>query len=94
MKQQANIAEAKNNLPKYIHKVESGTDICITRHGKAVAMLVSMENYHNQSATKGGLFNAIMQWRQQLDTIESDIVSDDFIDGLRDKKQARNFSWD
>jgi len=53
-----------------------------------------MENYHHQSATKGGLFNAIMQWRKQLSTIESDIVSDDFIDGLRNKEPARDFSWD
>ena len=92
MKQQTSIAEAKNNLPQYVHKAEEGIDICITRHGKAVAMLVSMDNY--QATPQGGLFDAIMQWRDQLETIETDLISDDFIDSLRDKKPARDFSWD
>jgi prevent-host-death family protein len=34
--------EAKNKLSELLDKVESGEDVVITRHGKAVARLVSV----------------------------------------------------
>ena len=92
---QSSIAETKNNLPKYIHEAEEGNDICITRHGKAVAMLVSIDRYKSKFTEEdNGLYGAIMAWRKQLDSDNGDLWTDKEIDALRDKSPARDFSWD
>ena len=89
------IAETKNNLPKYIHEAENGNDLCITRHGKPVAMLVSIERYENKFTDEdNSLFSAIMAWRAKLDTNDGDLFTDSEINALRDKTPARDFSWD
>ncbi len=92
---QSSIVETKNNLPKYIHEAEEGNDICITRHGKAVAMLVSIDRYKSKFTEEdNGLYGAIMAWRKQLDGDNGDLWTDEEIDALRDKSPARDFSWD
>ena len=89
-----NIVDTKNNLPKYIYQAEAGKDICITRHGKAVAMLISIERYKSKfTEADSGLYGAIMAWRQQV-TFDEDLLSDQTIDALRNKRPARDFSWD
>jgi len=98
----SSIAETKDNLPKFIHEAETGNDICITRHGKAVAMLVSMERYNNAVAEEkdNGIYGAIMAWRKQFDSHDTvdkpddELWTDKEIDALRDKSPARDFSWD
>lgn len=106
----SSIAETKDNLPKYIHEAETGNDICITRHGKAVAMLISMERYKTVVAEEKdkGIYGAIMAWRTQLNNPElntpdkqdvenktdSKLWTDKEIDALRDKSPARGFSWE
>lgn len=101
----SSIAETKDNLPKYIHEAETGNDICITRHGKAVAMLVSMERYNNGVAEQKdkGIYGAIMVWRKQLNNpdkqdaenkTDDELWTDKEIDALRDKSPARGFSWE
>ena len=58
---QSSIAETKDKLPKYIHEAEAGNDICITRHGKAVAMLISIDRYKSKFTEEdNSLYGAIM----------------------------------
>lgn len=91
----SSIAETKDNLPKYIHEVETGNDICITRHGKDVAMLVSMQRYKEKFTEEDdGVYGAIMAWRGQLDDKDEELWTDAEIDALRDKSPVRDFSWD
>jgi len=90
----SSIAETKNNLPKFIHEAENGNDICITRHGKPVAVLVSIERYKNKFSDENSLFDAIMTWRSKLESSDGDLFTDSEIDALRDKSPARDFSWD
>lgn len=85
------IAEAKNNLPRLIHAVESGGDIHITRFGKPVAVLISEERYQQLFSTGKTVFQAIMQWREQYGSIA---LTDEEIDSWRDRTPAREFSWD
>ena len=42
MQQMINIREANQNLSKYIRLLHEGDEIVITKHGKAVAKLVSV----------------------------------------------------
>ena len=43
------IFEAKNKLPQFIHQVEEGETLGITRHGKVVAYLVGEDGLNQQS---------------------------------------------
>ena len=42
MQQMVNLREANQNLSKYISSLHEGDEIVITKHGKAVAKLVSV----------------------------------------------------
>ena len=45
MQKQFSIAEAKNRLPTLVHYVEKGPSVKLTRWGKPVAVLLSIEEY-------------------------------------------------
>lgn len=59
----ATISTLKNQLPEWVHKAEQGEDIQITRHGKPVAMIVSLERYNRAFHTGKGAFNTYLRWR-------------------------------
>ena len=49
--------EAKNRLTSLVHEVEKGSPVQITRHGKAVAVLIGSADYATLD-DKGGSFSA------------------------------------
>jgi PHD/YefM family antitoxin component YafN of YafNO toxin-antitoxin module len=51
-----------------IHQLESDEAIHLTRHGKPVAVMLSEANYQKLTQKNKGLFQAIQQWRSQLDS--------------------------
>lgn len=58
------IFEAKNKLPFFIHLVESGETVQITRHGKPVARLVAETECEQKS--EGQIFmDKVMVWREK-----------------------------
>lgn len=60
---EAAVFEAKNRLPYYIHLVESGETVQITRHGKPVARLVAEKECEQKS--EGQVFmEKVMAWRK------------------------------
>ncbi len=59
----ATISHLKNHLPEIVHDVENGNDIHITRHGKPVAVIISLERYSRAFSSGHGIFNAIQRWR-------------------------------
>lgn len=59
------IFDVKNRLPYFIHLVESGETVQITRHGKPVARLVSEEAVVQEQKTEGQIFmDKLMEWRK------------------------------
>lgn len=55
------IHEAKNKLPHFIHLVEEGESLEITRHGKTVAFLV-----HQQTLPEQDRFSiALNHWKEK-----------------------------
>lgn len=86
------IAEAKNHLSKLIHQLESDGAIHLTRHGKPVAVMLSEANYQKLTQKNKGLFQAIQQWRSQLD--EDSALTEAELKQLRASGQEREFSWD
>lgn len=59
------IFDVKNRLPYFIHLVEGGETVQITRHGKPVARLVSEEAVMQEQKTEGQIFmDKLMEWRK------------------------------
>ena len=86
------IAEAKNNLSQLIYQLESNEPIHLTRHGKPVAVMLSEANYQKLTYKDNSLYQAIQQWRNQLDGDSG--LTETELKKLRAMGQGREFSWD
>ena len=86
------IAEAKNNLSQLIYQLESDEPIHLTRHGKPVAVMLSEANYQKLTHKDNSLYQAIQQWRSQLEGDSA--LTETELKTLRSGSQGREFSWD
>jgi antitoxin Phd len=86
---QYSIAEAKNKLPAIIHSVESGGTVKLTRHGRPVAVLLSIRQYEGLSREKVGYWDALKSLRNRME-VEDIQVSDADFEGLRDDSRGRD----
>jgi prevent-host-death family protein len=84
----ATISQLKNHLPEMVHTVEGGQDLHITRHGKPVAVIVSLARYQQAFSSGKGIFNAVQRWRHQFP--DADGFSDEELEQLRDKTAHTN----
>jgi len=93
MMTKATISHLKNHLPEIVHDVEKGQDIHITRHGKPVAVIVSIDRYSRAFSSGKGIFNAYLNWRTLHP--EARGFTDEEVDNMRDKEphQPSDFSW-
>ncbi len=88
MEKQFTIAEAKNNLPAIIHSVEDGPSVKLTRHGKQVAVLLSIHEYEQLAKNNIGFWGALSTFRSIL--VKEDIkISDADFEDLRDTSTGR-----
>ena len=83
MQKQFSIAEAKNRLPSIIHYIEKGPYVELTRRGKPVAVLLSIQEYERLKRKYTGFWNALSVFRQSLHDEDIEISDRDF-EGLRD----------
>jgi antitoxin Phd len=83
------IAEAKNKLPAIIHSVEKGAPVKLTRHGRPVAVLLSIRQYEGLSRDKVGYWEALKSLRNRME-VEDIQVSDGDFEGLRDDSHGRD----
>jgi antitoxin Phd len=67
MQKQFSIAEAKNRLPTIVHYVEKGPYVELTRRGKPVAVLLSIQEYERLSRKYTGFWNAISEFRRKTE---------------------------
>ena len=88
MQKQFSIAEAKNRLPAIIHYVEKGPYVELTRRGKPVAVLLSIQEYERLSRKYTGFWNAISEFRRNAENEGIEISDRDF-NGLRDLSSGR-----
>lgn len=67
---EAAISTLKNHLSEWVHLAETGQDIQITRYGKPVAVMISLEKY--QCAFTGGtnLASTFVRWRAQYPDVQ------------------------
>ena len=91
---EATISHLKNHLPEIVHEVENGLDIQITRHGKPVAVIVSLERYSRAFSSGKGVFSAYQRWRTLHP--EGSGFTDEEVNNMRDRKPHKPsaFSWE
>ena len=88
MVKQFSIAEAKSKLPAIIHSVEDGPCVQLTRHGKPVAVLLSIREYELLVHKKKGFWSALMEFRSAMEKEGVQITETEF-SGLRDPSFGR-----
>lgn len=86
MESQYTISEAKNRLPAIVHSVEKGPSVKLTRRGRPVAVLLSINEYEKLSKKRVGFWDALTALRKQEKDIE---ISDKDFKGLRDCSPGR-----
>ena len=57
------VGEAKNRLPYFLHLVEKGETVEVTRHGKSVAFINNCEK-SNALSKKEKFFTSLSAWRE------------------------------
>ncbi|CAB1056338.1 hypothetical protein D1BOALGB6SA_1074 [Olavius sp. associated proteobacterium Delta 1] len=88
MEKHFTIAEAKSKLPAIIHGVEDGPSVTLTRHGKPVAVLLSIREYEQLAKNNTGFWSAFSKFRSILEKEDIKITDADFAD-LRDTSIGR-----
>ena len=91
---ESSVADAKNNLPKLLHRAESGAVVHITRRGKPVAVLLSEEEYNRLTAHRDqrGFWEHIIEMRAAPD-FEPVALRDEEIGTWRNHTSGRDFQW-
>ena len=86
------IADAKNQLPALIHQAEAGKPVTITRRGKPVAVVVSVQEYEHlraASAQRKSGWEVLQEIRAEL--AAADVFpdwTDEEIDSWRDRRPS------
>jgi len=88
MQKQFSIAEAKNRLSAIIHYVEKEPYVELTRRGKPVAVLLSIQEYERLSRKHTGFWSAVSEFRRKVEDEGIEISDSDF-KGLRDLSVGR-----
>jgi prevent-host-death family protein len=88
MPEQYSIAQAKNKLTAIVHNVETGPAVQLTRHGKPVAMLLSVKEYERLAGKRKDFYEEMMVFRQSLEKDGVEVSGEEFED-VRDETPGR-----
>jgi prevent-host-death family protein len=88
MSEQYSIAEARHDLAALVRRLENARHIQITRRGKTVAVLVSIQEYERLTAERVGLWEAYTRFRETTNLAELQIDGTIF-DEVRGREPGR-----
>ena len=91
MAKRYSIADARNQLAQVVHQAEDGSLIELTRRGKPVAVVLSLEAYRRITAERPSPWTVIKAFRENNDMDELDIDPDVLFE--RSNETGRDFSW-
>jgi prevent-host-death family protein len=91
MSKQYSIAEARNHFTAIVRDVERESTVELTRRGKPVAVLLSVQEYKRLSSGKGGFWQAFTAFRNRVNLQELGIEPNIFT-GLRDQSPGREIA--
>ncbi|MBI2760520.1 MAG: type II toxin-antitoxin system Phd/YefM family antitoxin [Chloroflexi bacterium] len=92
MTKQYSIAAAREQLPGIVHEVEAGQPVELTRRGRRVAVLMSVDEYERLLGRSSGFGDRLLAFRRRLEAEGVEIPRETF-EGLRDRSPGREFSW-
>lgn len=92
MSRRFSIAEARDNFAAIVRDVEEVSAIELTRRGKPVAVLLSMERYRRLMEGKKTFWDAYSEFREKFEPERLDVQPEIF-EGLRDISPGRETSW-
>lgn len=87
------IVDAKNKLTSLIHSVEAGQPIKLTRHGKTVAVLLSIKDYERLRQKREGYWRTLTSFRGRMERERIFIETEEF-ENLRDSHEGRDVEFD
>jgi prevent-host-death family protein len=90
---QYSIAQARDQLAGIVHDAEAGTPIELTRRGRPVAVIVSLQEYRRlASEQKQEFWAAYEKFRAETD-LEHLGIGPEVFDGVRDRSPGRDPGW-
>jgi len=92
MFKQYSIAEARNHFTAIVHDLKTHPSIRLTRRGKPVAVLLSIEEYERLAAGKTRFWENYEVFREMVDLAQLDIEPATF-ESLRDLSPGREVAW-
>ena len=93
MSKQYPIAEARDQLARLVHEVETGPPVELTRRGKPVAVLVSVATFRRISEGASGFWDAYQKLRGTYAFEDLDIDPAEVYADVQDRAPGRDFSW-
>ena len=93
MSKKYSIADARNNLARVVHEVEEEGAIELTRRGKSVAVLLSLEEYKRLHGPERSFWNAVQEFRRAYELEELQIDPDEVFGDVRERSPGRDFKW-
>jgi prevent-host-death family protein len=88
MSKQYSIAEARRNLPTVVDQAEAGTEVELTRRGKAVAVMISVDEYARLKTKRLTFGEAFQAFRAAFPDGSRDI-GPEYFKTLRDQGEGR-----
>jgi prevent-host-death family protein len=88
MSRRYSVAEARAQLPTILDEVEAGSKVELTRHGRAVAVVVSVGEYERLSAERIDFKDAYARFLKHHRLKEIGI-DERFAKGARDRSSGR-----
>lgn len=89
MTKRYSIAEARKNLPSIVDKAESGAEVELTRRGRPIAVVVSVEEYSRLRGNRRSFGDAYRKFREKFPT-GSGGIDPEYFRSLRDQTRGRN----
>lgn len=88
MSKQYSIADARRNLPTLVDEAESGSEVQLTRRGRAVAVVVSIQEYERLKAHQTTFAEAYEVFREKYPEGRAGI-SPGYFRSIRDRGRGR-----
>jgi prevent-host-death family protein len=85
------LAEARDQLTAIVRDVETKSGVELTRRGRPVAVILSIDEYRRLVAPEKSFTAAYRRFRQQVD-LEAMALEPEFFEGLRDPDPGREVS--
>lgn len=86
------VAEARNRFAEIVHDLKYISRVEVTRRGRPVAILISIEEFEMLRAGKVSFLSAYEAFRNRVNLSEVGIEPEVF-EGLRDPTVGREINW-